>query len=265
MSRDHDRTDRAGWFDPAPRRSQETGERSGGSAAGALRQKTLFGRRKGHTLSPTQQARYDQLLPPLRLDLDAAPDHELVRHAARAGLPVDAPIWLEVGFGGGEHLAHRAGQNPNVLFLGCEPFVNGVAKLVSALDDAGLTNVAVHDDDVREVLAWLPAASLERIFILYPDPWPKKRHNKRRLLQRPFLEELARAAAPRAHLLVATDITDYVRSFLEEVALCPAWRWTARTPAQWRTPPDGWPGTRYEAKAKAAGRRCHYLHFVRRG
>ena len=214
----------------------------------------VYGRRQGHALSPRQQALTDELLPKISVDLDRPAVDQL--DAAR-------PLWLEIGFGGGEHLAWQAERRPDVLFLGCEPFVNGVAKLLVAVEEVPLANVRIHDDDARAVLDWLPADSVDRCFILYPDPWHKKRHNKRRFIGPENLERLARVMKPGAELRVASDIPDYVRWSLEHIARDGRFEWTARRPADWRDRPDDWPPTRYEQKAVREGRTPAYLIFRR--
>jgi len=226
-----------------------------------------YGRRKGHALSPRQEDLVATVLPKVQLDISQRTESAADVAAQFSGnVLTEAPreLWLEIGFGGGEHLAAQADAHPDVGIIGCEPFVNGVVKLLDAVSTRGLTNVRVHDDDARTVLSWLPPASIDRCFILYPDPWPKKRHQKRRLVNEDTLGLVARAMQPGGTLLLATDIADYVRSMLLAVRAVPDLDWTARGADDWRTPPSGWPGTRYEAKALREGRRPHYLTFVRR-
>ncbi len=170
---------------------------------------------------------------------------------------------MEVGFGGAEHLIHQASANPHVGLIGCEPFEDGVIKALSAIEERGLRNVRLHPDDVRPLLRFLPSASLSKIFVLFPDPWPKARHAKRRLVSKPFLDRLAEVMKPVAELRIATDIDAYARTVLEAAIPHPAFRWTACQPADWRTPWPDWPGTRYEAKALREGRRPMFLTFIR--
>ena len=219
----------------------------------------VYGRRKGHRLSPRQQQLLDRTLPGLRLDL-AAPAPRALESLFPA--PV-REVWLEIGFGAGEHLAWQAGAHPDVGFIGCEPFVNGVAKLLVQIVEQGLGNVRIHDEEAHGLLAWLPERSLGRVFVLFPDPWPKKRHHKRRLLSPPTLAALARAMRPGAELRVATDIGDYARFTLASARRAGPFTWTANRAADWRERPADWPETRYERKAAREGRRACYLTFLR--
>ena len=172
-------------------------------------------------------------------------------------------LWLEIGFGGGEHLLWQARSNPDIGFIGAEPFEDGVVKVLTGIEDGALGNVRVHADDARAVLRWLPDHSLGRVFILFPDPWPKRRHAKRRLINVHLLRLLARIMRPGAELRIGTDIGDYARTILMAFAECPEFEWQARSPADWRVRPGDWPETRYEQKAHREGRRCAYLRFVR--
>ena len=157
-------------------------------------------------------------------------------------------VWLEIGFGGGEHLAAQAAAHRDVLLLGAEPFLNGVASAVRHIEEAGLQNVRLHAGDARELLAALPAASLARVFILFPDPWPKARHHKRRLVNPAFAAELARAMRPGARLRFATDWADYADHALRALAAEPRLAWLAQRADDWRTPPPDHVTTRYESK-----------------
>ena len=177
-----------------------------------------------------------------------------------------APVsraWLEIGFGGGEHLIWQARANPDVGLIGCEVFEDGVVKALSAIDEGGLNNVRLSTDDAREVLRQLPGACLDRVFILFPDPWPKKRHVKRRLINRALADQLARVMRPGAELRIGTDIGDYLRTILLSLHGHPGFNWHVQGPADWRLRPLDWPPTRYEAKAGREGRRCYFLRFVR--
>jgi tRNA (guanine-N7-)-methyltransferase len=197
-----------------------------------------------------------------------APDAQGQSEGARAGCasghPKAQPIWLEIGFGGGEHLLARARRHPDVGLIGAEPFEDGIVKVLSALEDEGLANIAVHPDDVRALLRWLPEASIARAFVLFPDPWPKRRHAKRRLVNRSLLVLLARVLRPGAELLIATDIGDYARTMLMAVQASPELRWTATCADDWRRRPADWVPTRYEAKALREGRQCYFITLVRR-
>ncbi len=223
------------------------------------RQRT-YGRRKGHRLSARKQALIDTLLPRLRVDLGEVPPQPL---AALFAPPVTS-IALEIGFGAGEHLAAQAAGRPERGFIGCDVFLNGVAALLSRIDKAGLRNVRVHDGDARALLDWLGDASLDQVFILFPDPWPKKRHQKRRLISPEMLRTLARVMKKGAELRMASDIPDYVRTVLLAVYRSHLFDWRAEAPGDWRERPAGWPETRYEAKALREGRDCCYLTFTRR-
>ncbi|MBK9080544.1 MAG: tRNA (guanosine(46)-N7)-methyltransferase TrmB [Hyphomicrobium sp.] len=173
-------------------------------------------------------------------------------------------LWLEIGFGGGEHLLWQAEHNPQVTIIGCEPFEDGVVKVLTVLDQTKLSNIRLHMGDARDVLRWLPPASIDRAFILFPDPWPKRKHQKRRLVNRATLDLLARVMKSGAELRFGTDIGDYARSALLAFKAEPRFEWTAQAAADWRVRPDDWPQTRYEAKADREGRRRYYFRFVRR-
>jgi tRNA (guanine-N7-)-methyltransferase len=217
-----------------------------------------FGRKRGRKPSPRQESLLADMLPRLRIDLTAVP-LDLTRL-----FPVSvSDIWLEVGFGGAEHLVHQARLNPAVGLIGCEPFEDGVVKAVAAVADRELDNIRLHPDDVRPLLRVLPEASLAKVFILFPDPWPKTRHAKRRLVSKPLLDQLARVMRPGAELRIASDIAAYVRTVLTAALPHAAFRWTATQASDWRTPWPDWPGTRYEAKALREGRRPMFLTFTR--
>ena len=207
----------------------------------------FYGRRKGKSLRRHHSDLMDQLLPHLRVAL----------HDPLAGM--DDRRWLEIGFGGGEHLAHQAGIHPDVSFIGAEPFVNGVAKLLALIEEQNLSNVKIHDGDARPLLEALPDGSFERIYLLYPDPWPKARHNKRRFVSPETLDHFHRLLGPEGLFLFASDIDDYVawtrdhvsrhRGFVEE--------------GDPSVPYENWVQTRYEAKARREGRGSSYLRFRR--
>jgi tRNA (guanine-N7-)-methyltransferase len=219
----------------------------------------VYGRRKGHRLRSRQMQLVDELLPKLRVPIaDGATGDPKQLFPGR----IDA-VWLEIGFGGGEHMFARARANSNRGLIGCEPFLNGVAKLLSLVQEAGLVNVRVHDDDARLLLEALPDACIERVFILYPDPWPKTRHHKRRFINPENLDQLARIMTPGGELQFASDIAEYVRWTLMHMRRHPAFEWQAGRPEDWRRAPADWPGTRYEAKALEAGRVPAYLSFCR--
>jgi len=219
----------------------------------------FFGRRHGKSLRPLQKGAVATLLPQLKIDLTQPPPQPL---AALFGVPVDA-VRLEIGFGGGEHLHFRAGESPRTGFIGVEPFVNGMAKLMTALETEPRANLRVHDDDATRLLDWLPPASLDGIDLLYPDPWPKKRHWKRRFVSAVNLDRFARVMKPGAPFRFASDIDTYVNWTLLHIRAHPQFEWRATAPDDWRKPYAGWPGTRYEAKALREGRVPAYLTFHR--
>ncbi|MEM8688007.1 MAG: tRNA (guanosine(46)-N7)-methyltransferase TrmB [Pseudomonadota bacterium] len=221
------------------------------------RTRLLYGRQQGHKLRARQRELLDTLLPQLAIELPET--GTLDPQSLYEDRP--ASVFLEIGFGGGEHLAARAAEHPDRGYLGAEPFVNGMAKILSAIDDQKLKNIRLHHGDAREVLDCLPDASISGLFLLYPDPWPKKRHNKRRFVNPDNIRAFHRILKPGAEFLFASDITDYVRWTLAHMAQHGGFAWTAERPGDWRTPPEGWPGTRYEAKALREGRTAHYLTF----
>lgn len=218
-----------------------------------------YGRRKGHRLSPHKTRLMAELLPALRLDLSQACPADL-----RTLFPATVgAVWLEIGFGGGEHLIWQAEANPAIGLIGCEPFINGVASVLSKAAAKGLENIRLHDGDVRAVLEWLPEAGIERVFMLFPDPWPKKRHQKRRLLNTETAAQIARVLKPGGEFRFASDNADYQAEALSVLDRDGRFDWQAKTAADWRERPDDWPQTRYEAKAVQAGRKCAYLRFLR--
>ena len=229
----------------------------------AAPQRNFYGRRKGKGLKRSHERYLAEDLPRLKV-----PGADPAGNPARA--PTDPaalfgdarPLWLEIGFGAGEHLAHQARANPGIGFIGAEPFINGVATLLGKLRAGDPGNVRVHAGDVRDLFDVLPEGCIDRAFLLYPDPWPKARHHRRRFVTPEHLGPLARVMRPGAELRLATDIADYVRQALEEV---PAAGFALRTPdpADWHTPWPDWHRTRYEAKALREGRVPHYLIFAR--
>lgn len=241
---------------PRPRRYAQTGLLSTKPA----RQRLVYGRRRGRKLRPGQQELRDRLLPALRFDL---PEARAFAPTALFPRPVEA-VWLEVGFGAGEHLAAQAAAHPALGFIGCEVFENGVVKLLGEVKRRDLDNIRLFLDDARLLIAALPEASLARAFILFPDPWPKQRHHKRRIVAPAVLDALSHALRDDAELRLATDDRDYLRWMLAHVTGHPAFEWLARGPADWRERPADWPPTRYEQKAIAAGRKPAFLRFRRR-
>ncbi|MEM9495435.1 MAG: tRNA (guanosine(46)-N7)-methyltransferase TrmB [Pseudomonadota bacterium] len=218
----------------------------------------LYGRRQDKPLKPRQARAMGEVLPRVAMPDPASGPIDL-----DAIFPNRDEVWLEIGFGGGEHLAWQAEHRPDVGMIGAEPFVNGVAKLVSKIDDAGLENIRVHFGDARPLIEALPAASIARLFVLHPDPWPKKKHHKRRMISPWFLGEAARLIRPGGELRVASDIRDYIRWTLMHMRARPEFEWTAARADDWRVRPDDWPETRYETKARREGRVPSYLRFRR--
>ncbi|MBV7408632.1 tRNA (guanosine(46)-N(7))-methyltransferase TrmB [Maritimibacter sp. DP1N21-5] len=235
--------------------------RSDSHASGAP-WRNFYGRIHGKTLKPNQQKWLDEDLPrlaPGKVGWEENPDRVPLDMEAMFG---GKPVWLEVGFGGGEHLAHMAATYPEVGVIGCEPFVNGVAMALGKVVKRKLDNVRIHAGDVRDLFDVLPEGSLDKAFLLYPDPWPKARHHRRRFVTAEHLEPLHRSLKLGAEFRVATDIPDYVRQTLEEVPKA-GFEWLGEGPKDWRRPWDDWYSTRYEQKALREGRVPHYLTFRR--
>jgi tRNA (guanine-N7-)-methyltransferase len=234
---------------------------TGDSDDSAREWRNFYGRRSGKTLRPAQRAHLaDDLgaLVPPGIGHDDNPSRRPLDLAAVFG---DArPVWLEIGFGGGEHLVALAARHPEVGLIGAEPFINGVAMLLGKLAEAAVTNVAIHPGDVRDLFDVLPPGSVSRAFLNYPDPWPKRRHHGRRFVTQGYLRPLARVMAPGAEFRIATDIADYARQALREV---PAAGFVAGAPSGTAWP--DWIRTRYEQKALREGRAPVYLTFRRSG
>ncbi len=220
----------------------------------------FFGRRIGKPLRGHQASLFETLLPRLALDLSAAAPHDLT---TLFETPV-REVRLEIGFGGAEHLLAQATQNPAVGYIGSEGFLNGVAKALARIEAAGTRNIRLHYGDASELLPWLPDAAFARIDLLYPDPWPKKRHHKRRFVQAQRLAEFARLLRPGGAFHFASDIDDYVAWTLERAIAQPDLSWLAERANDWRLPWPGYAATRYEAKARREGRKSCYLRFERR-
>ncbi len=217
----------------------------------------FYGRRRGKRLRQAQASRVETGLPALRIPADGPVDP-----AALFGT-VAQDVRLEIGFGGGEHLAAEAERHPQTGFIGVEAFVNGVAKLVAEVETRGLANVRVHDGDASLLLPRLPDAAFARVDLLYPDPWPKRRQRKRRFVSDARLAEIVRVLRPGGLFRFATDIDDYAAWTLMHAARQPGLAWAASRADDWRLPWDGWTRTRYEAKALREGRTPTYLTFVR--
>ena len=218
----------------------------------------FFGRRKGHPLRPRQAELFGSLLPRLALDLTVPPG-DLASLFPKA---VD-DVRLEIGFGGAEHLIAQAQANMRTGFIGCEPFVNGMAKALVAIDELKLANTRLHQGDAAELIAWLPAASIARVDLLYPDPWPKRRHWKRRFVTDENVAALARILRPGGEFRFATDWAHYAEWTLLRLVRAGDFSWTAERADDWRRPWADFGGTRYEAKAAREGRAPTYLTFRR--
>ena len=212
-----------------------------------IRERTLYGRRRGKKLRGGQQSLLDTLLPRLTLGVPPQPAKIDLAQAFGGTLPPGG-IWFEVGFGAGEHLVWQAKEHPDVGLIGCEPYINGVAKCLAHIEREGLENIRLFTDDARLVMNALPDQSLSRAFVLFPDPWPKSRHHKRRFVQRDNLDLLARLMKPGAELRLATDDPSYLPWMVEHACTHPAFEWLAERPADWRGRPADWPPTRYETK-----------------
>ena len=226
-------------------------------AADKANRRLIYGRRQGHRLHKKQARLVADMLPQISPDLALAerPDGWFTKKFQSYA--------LEIGFGGGEHLAARAAQNPDCGFIGCEPFINGVAKLLTVIADEGRDNIAIYQDDARNVLDALPDESLAAIYLLYPDPWPKTRHHKRRFVNPVNLAAMHRVLRPDGVFLLASDIADYIDWSLVHIMRHGGFDWSVQSADDWRVPPPDWPGTRYEAKARAAGRKPSYLRFTK--
>ncbi|MGJ5133919.1 tRNA (guanine(46)-N(7))-methyltransferase TrmB [Bradyrhizobium oligotrophicum] len=223
-------------------------------------QGSFFGRRKGHKLRAHQAGLVDNLLPHLALDL-AAPAEAVLPTLYHP--PVDA-LRLEIGFGGGEHLAAEAKAFPTTGFIGCEPYVNGMAKILSAIEADNIGNIRLVAGDAAELLAWLPPQSLQRIDLIHPDPWPKRRHWKRRFVQDATIAAMARVLKPGGEFRFVSDIADYCAWTLWHLLRSPEFAWTAERADDWRLPWPGYTMTRYGRKAAREGRVANYLIFSRR-
>lgn len=215
-----------------------------------------FGRAKGKPLSPAQSELMREVFP--RLDIGP-----LIVQGQNPFEQEGAPLWLEIGFGGAEHLLWQAEHNPHVTLLGVEPFLNGVAKAVRGIAEKKLTNVKLHRGDARDVLTVLPDGCLDSVFVLFPDPWPKVRHHKRRIINADFIKELYRVIRPGGRFRFASDIVHYVDWTLTRLYKHGGFNWTAKQKDDWRIRPQDWPSTRYLEKALREGRSGHFFEFIR--
>ncbi len=220
----------------------------------------------GHRLSNAKHALLENLLPALRIPVPRRPDAILAAGSLQVRALFDPPVsevWLEIGFGGGEHVLAMAERHPHIGFVGCEPFINGAVKLLSAIQQRQIRNIRIHDGDAVDLLRLLPDGSIDRIYLLYPDPWPKRRHNKRRFVSAQRLASLARILKPSGLFRFASDIDDYAGWTLALMRQSGLFRWAAARADDWRLPWDGWVRTRYENKALREGRVPSYLTFER--
>ncbi len=218
-----------------------------------------FGRRKGRPLKPQQEARYQSMLPRVKVSFN---ESDILDPADLFPFSPSACV-MEIGFGGGEHLAGQAVAHPDRGYIGCEPFMDGVSKLLAAMEAAQLENIRIHDDDSRDLLRALKPAVLDTVYILFPDPWPKARHHKRRLINADMLDLLARVIKPGGELMIATDHAGYAEWILQHVLADERYQWTARGPEDFTNPPEGWVTTRYQEKANREGRPSCFLIFRR--
>lgn len=231
------------------------------AAARSPNRRILYGRRSGRKLRPGRAALFDARIRSIGIDPTVLQTDELRPNALFAG-PVD-DVWLEIGFGNGEHLAAQAAANPHIGIIGCEPYLAGVARLVALLGERGIENVRILMDDAGLLLPVLPEASIGRAFLLFPDPWPKTRHHKRRFVNAANIAAMARVLKDGAEWRLATDDMSYCRWMLRHLHASPDMRWLARRAADWRERPADWPETRYERKALTQGRPCAYLRYRR--
>ncbi|MCY3878006.1 MAG: tRNA (guanosine(46)-N7)-methyltransferase TrmB [Rhodobacteraceae bacterium] len=222
--------------------------------------RNFYGRRYGKRLRRGQRKLLEEALEAVSLGRIGAGQASAIDTTTLFG---DVPVWLEVGFGSGEHLLRLAGQHPDTGFIGCEPFMNGVASLLGKLEAKPQPNLRIYPGDVRDVLDVLADESIGRVFLLYPDPWPKMRHHRRRFVTGQFLTPLAKVMQPGAELRLATDISDYARQAVEQISASPYFTWEPVSRRSWLFPWEGWQSTRYEKKALRDGRDPIYLTFIR--
>lgn len=221
-----------------------------------------YGRRKSRKLTLPKEALMEGLLP--RIAIRFPNDSEYPQNQPNMLAQAFGKIWVEIGFGGGEHLAEQAAKNPDALLIGCEPYIDGVAKLLADVEARQLENVRVLAEDARLLLEELPEASVERVFILFPDPWPKVRHQKRRIVSQGTLDSVARVLKQGGELRLATDHVDYAEWMLEHILAHAAFEWQAERHTDWKTPPADWVPTRYEQKTRAQGREPVYYLLKRK-
>ena len=228
------------------------------SDAAGQKDQRWYGRRTGRKLTRHRQTLMAEMLPRLRVDPDTLP-----ADPGRLFTPPAGEVWMEIGFGGGEHLAGQAAIHPDKGFIGCEPYINGVAALLASIEERRLDNIRIFDDDVRQLLPAMPDASLARLYILFSDPWPKARHHRRRITVPENLDQFARLLRPGGVFRFATDQREFAVWTLERLWRDRRFHWQARRPGDWTEAPDDWIETRYQQKAKGQGRGTVYLNFER--
>lgn len=231
---------------------------SDAAAPDGVPRRNFYGRRRGRPLRDSRRRLIDEVLPRLAIRPDGG-----VLDPATLFDPGISRYWLEIGFGGGEHLAAQAAANPGVGIIGCEIFVNGIASALSHLEAGGIGNVRIYPEDVRDILGILEPQRFERVFLLFPDPWPKARHAGRRFVSRANLDIVARLLKPGGEFRIGSDDPVHIGWALAETTRHPAFRWLAGEPADWLLRPADWPPTRYEQKAIREGRQPHYFRFER--
>ena len=222
----------------------------------------FYGRRKGHTLSGRQQELMESLLPELLIQVDLESSAPINPHGLFDGPREE--VWFEVGFGKGEHMRWQVEANPNIGMIGCEPYINGVAGLLTHIEDTQCKAIRLYDDDARHILRRLPEASIDKFFLLHPDPWPKRRHAKRRFLSPENLDEIARVLKDEGEFRVAHDLPIYQEWIAIQMCQRTDFIWTAESRGDWTIRADDWPETRYEAKSKREGRTPLYFRYKRR-
>lgn len=238
-------------------------DRPKSARSGNKHHRAFFGRVAGKRLHKGQRALFETLLPKVKIDF--ADELSPLAPTVPFENP-DAPLVLEIGYGGGEHLARLATLHPDTNFVGAEVFTGGIGKMLEKIQAGALSNIRLYTEDAIVLLADLPDASLERVYLLYPDPWPKKRHHKRRFISNITLAELVRTLKPGGHFCFATDIEDYANWTLAHMIRQSEFNWsTSPEPQFWHAPFEGWQATRYEAKARREGRlNSFYFTFTRR-
>lgn len=243
----------------APSRDSGRSDDSFGDDEALHARGSFFGRRKGHKLRPHQADLIEHLLPHLSLDITVP----VPSAVAELFDPAVGATRLEIGFGGGEHLVAEARKFPDTGFIGCEPYVNGMAKILAQIEANNIGNIRLLAGDAAELLSWLPPQSLARIDLIHPDPWPKRRHWKRRFVQDATIAAMARVITPGGEFRFVSDIDDYCAWTLWHLLRSPDFRWMAERADDWRLPWDGYTMTRYGRKAEREGRVANYLRFRR--